>query len=149
MKTLRVRPDNNFMQTAKWEEIYVLGGHWQNELAFFRDELSFLDILVGRYLVWITTRENYNKAIKVSSSIASLSKTQKQLSEKVANHLKETAGRIRHASEENDAVLRDAHVALEEELTQLTKEFKALKKDVFMITEQIIEDEKEQNSLKS
>lgn len=149
MKTLRVRPDNNFMQTADWEEIYVLGGHWQNELAFFRDELSFLDILVGRYLVWITTRENYNKAIKVSASIALLNKTQKHLSEKVTKHLKETADRIRSASSESDEALRLAHVNLEEELTQLTKDFKALKKEVFLITEQIIEDEKEQNSLKN
>ena len=58
MKNFRIRPKDNYINEASWEQLYVLTEHWKSDLVFYHKDLRFLHLLIDKYFMWISNKEN-------------------------------------------------------------------------------------------
>ncbi|MDX2173623.1 MAG: hypothetical protein SFY56_10900 [Bacteroidota bacterium] len=142
MKEFRLRPKKDYLHTATWEDIYALSEHWLTDLEFFKDELNFLDILIGKYFLMMLKNESVDKIHNITSKISGLIKEQQVLTEKINKHLKDLSLLMENAFNTSEQWFRNDHVDLEERLTLFTDNFRNIKKEIFMITEYVIENQK-------
>ena len=49
MKDFRIRPKDNYINEASWEQLYVLTEHWKSDLVFYHKDLRFLHLLIDKY----------------------------------------------------------------------------------------------------
>jgi hypothetical protein len=142
MNELRTRPKNDYLQTANWQELFVLTENWQSEMDFFSDEIKFLKNLISKYFIWITEDSNLSRVQDILPQINRLEQISQNLGASIKNHLSHLESLIENSFTQDEAAFRSEHIQLEEELVQFNKEFRTLKKVVFTITEQVLESEK-------
>ncbi len=125
----------------QWGNFYVLAEHWQSDLEFYKDDLRFLHLLVDKYFIWITKSENIDLVKEIMIQVQQLEKDCHKLIDDVVKH-KSNLSKI--AEEYNaDSMERSTidHEKLENELYSFVKEFRANRKEVFRITEYVIDSE--------
>lgn len=140
MEEFRQRPKGEFLEEANWSQLYVLTQHWISDLQFFKEDLNFLNRLIEKYFIWLTRDENL-EAVKViqeklkgtrNSCTDLLSKTQKHLVQ-LGSMIEKDTGQAR--------VFRMEHEHLEDEIMAFVKAFRQNRKEVFRITEHIMDTE--------
>ncbi|MEQ8910329.1 MAG: hypothetical protein RIC95_14110 [Vicingaceae bacterium] len=138
----RLRPTNNFVNEADWQELHTLSLHWKSDMAFYSDELRFLRKLIDKYFVWLMKAES----IKATQDLLNrLTKTQSRAEDIVSTidkHVKHIAKEIKYPLVHNDKAFRDEHAELEELIAAFVKDFRVLKKKVFDLTEDVLVEEK-------
>ncbi len=139
---LRKRPKINYSPLEDWNEIHVLARHWQSDLEFYGDEIRFLCGLIDKYFIWLSEDENINLVRALSEKLLKLSTERKELSEKISAHLSQLARVIENVFPREEAQFRNEHVQLESRLSDFLKTFREVKKQVFAVTEQVMEEEK-------
>lgn len=144
---LRLRPKNNYLHTATWQELYALTEHWQSDVVFFGDEVRFLSDLVGKYFIWLTRRESMMTVQKMVTRLNTFAKTRKEIADRIKQHLRDLSILMDGIEREDSKNFRFEHARLEEDLMTLAREFRSVKKEVFTITEHVVESEKLQNLL--
>ena len=132
-----------------WDELYVLSEHWRSDLCFYRDDLKFLHHLVDRYLIWITKKENLDAVQGIMQKLLALEKECLQLLDRTGLHMIQLG---KQASNETENFLsesaRDDHLELEAQLARFVKDFRENRKEVFRITEYVIDSEQLSNILR-
>lgn len=142
MNAMKLRPNNDVLYSAKWNEVYTLTNHWKSEMDFYADELRFLKNLTGRYFIWLNKDENIARINLLLTDLKKLSELRGVLSECIHDHLKHIAALIENAFVYDEHTFKDEHAKLEYEMTIFIQKFKLLKKKVFDFTENILGDEK-------
>ena len=138
---LRTRPDN-YLQTAAVQELHVLASHWQSDMAFFADELRFLDVLFDKYFNALIDPENIGKTKAVASRLTILKSDREMLTSRIAEHLHNIKELMTKTPPMELAILKEEHVNLEESLTEFIKIFRVVKREIFELTERIARTEK-------
>lgn len=141
MSDLRARPKANFIQETNWQELYVLTNHWKSDLLFYRDDLKFMNHLIDKYFIWITKKENLKDVQKIGSAILEDAKTCDLLIVKVGEHLSHLAQLIDNPLSDKAGRFRDEHRELEDEIMVFTKTVRQNRKEVFSVTEKVLDDE--------
>lgn len=139
---LRTRPKSDYLHKASFEDLYILTEHWKSDIEFYRDESRFLRILVDKYFIWLIKDGNIEKVQLLSNKLSKIIEQKKGLYNKLNLHLKHLEELIDNPFSHDENVFRDDHEKLENELTEFIRNFKAIKKEVFSMTEHVIEDEK-------
>ena len=138
---LRTRPDN-YLLTAAVQELHVLTSHWQSDMAFFADELRFIDVLFDKYFNALIDPENIGKTKAVASRLTMLKSDREMLSSGISKHLHNLKELITNTPVKDLGILREEHVNLEESLTEFIKKFRVVKREIFELTERIARTEK-------
>jgi hypothetical protein len=133
----------------KWQELYVLTEHWQSDLEFYKDDLRFLHHLVDKYVIWITKSENLELVKEIMLSVYDLKKRCLKLITGVADHKHNLAGLEKDATQERWEKVKSDHGEIEVGIYNFVKEFRANRKEVFRITEYVIDSEELTNLLKA
>lgn len=141
MENYRLRPSNNFIQSASWEELHVLTDKWKSDLEFYNFELSFLHKLIDKYYIWLSDEELINEVEQAASKIFTADKIRNTLAIKTLQHLRHIEGIIENEFTYDAQTFRTEHEELENKLANFYKNFKLLKKEVFMLTEQVLDTE--------
>lgn len=141
MEKLRFRPSNNYINNASWEELHVLTDKWKSDLEFYNFELNFLHKLIDKYYIWLSNDELVNEVEAAARKIFSANKSRNTLTFETINHLRQIEGIMENEFKFDAQVFRDKHEQLEDGFTAFCKNFQMLKKDVFMLTEQVLETE--------
>ncbi|WP_339714106.1 hypothetical protein [uncultured Kriegella sp.] len=144
MESFRSRPKSNSIQNSKWQELYILTGHWKSDLLFYKDDLRFLRHLVDKYFVWIEDQANLDDVRRVGETILKATRECEELLGRVDAHLSHLAN-----STDNDSKrFRTEHGELEDELAEFIKRVRQHRVQLFKITEYVIDSEKLQGHLK-
>ncbi len=141
MSDLRARPKANFIQETNWQELYILTKHWKSDLLFYKDDLKFLHHLIDKYFIWITKKDNLKDVQKVGTSILADTKKCELLLEKIDKHLSHLANLIDEPFKNNAGQFRDEHQELEDEIALFTKTVRKNRKQLFTVTEHVLDDE--------
>ena len=144
---MRIRPKSDYLNTASWDSLYVLTEHWQKDVDFYKDELRFMSGLISKYFIWMTKDENISKVQKIVVSLKTIENQLKEMDDKLKKHLKSIGLLMENAFSHDEQEFRDEHVQLEEDLVEFMNDYKKLKRDVFTITEHVMESEKLQHLL--
>ncbi|WP_340065926.1 hypothetical protein [Ascidiimonas aurantiaca] len=133
------RPDHKYQ--ASWEELYTLTRHWESNMDFYKDELRFLQRLINKYLLWISKDNNLNLVRKTEQKLSSVNKSCSELREKIGKHLTRMVYLMDNPNRGFEILLRSEHEYLEESMSKLAKMFRNSRKEVFAVTEYVIDNE--------
>ena len=142
MKDLTTDQASRLLHRTAWEELYVLSQHWKSDLDFYKHEMKFLNKLIDKYFIWMTKDENIDKVRLIIVDLSKLAKQRALLAEALQKHLSHIARIMESAFTYDEQSFRDEHVELEEKIATLFKGFRKLKKEVFAITEHVMESER-------
>lgn len=144
---MRLRPKSDYLHTASWESLYVLGEHWKSDIQFYKDELRFLTDLIAKYFIWMTREENIADVKKLSADLIHLTDEYKSLGERVDHNLHQLSLLMENAFSQDEQQFRNEHEKLEDDLEEDIKKFRVLKKEIFEFTEHVIDSERIQHLL--
>ncbi len=142
MSDLRNRPNGNYIYSANWHELYVLTEHWKSDLMFYKDDLMFLDKLIDTHVLWISKEEDLEQVRAIEKSIVETNNKCIILLERVQLHLTHLANLIDNPFTYDAQKFRNEHQQLEDDFTAFLKIFRTNRKEVFEITEHLIESDK-------
>lgn len=141
MNDFRQRPRGTFIETAHWQELYILSKHWKSDLLFYKEDLQFLHRLINKYIIWLTKSKNIEMVRRIENDVNRTRTTCKDLFEKVQAHLRLYEKIEKDKAHWDDVVFRKEHEILEDELAEFVKEFRKNRKEVFKITEYVVDSE--------
>lgn len=141
MESMRKRPKGDFIAEANMEQLYTLTKHWNSDLHFFKDDLTFLHKLLDSYFIWIDKDENYKMASRMKNELLRLRERCDDLLEKTDKH-REQIGKIILEKTEDSRVFRLEHEHLEDEISDFVKAFRINRLELFKITEYIKDNDK-------
>lgn len=124
-----------------WEQMYLLSNHWKSVLEFFRDDLRFLHHLMDRHILWVTQPESSESVKEVESKLLSLKKQCRQLLKKTGRHTSLLSRLLEKSPEADQQAVKDVHAQLETEFALFVKNFRAIRKETFKLSEYIIDSE--------
>ena len=126
----------------EWEAFFILAEHWQTDLKFYADESQFLRSLIDKYFMWLIDEKYIEETRKMASKLMKLSERRSLVEQNVAEHLKHLGNLIQNPFPYDAQAYRDEHARLESSLADFLKEFRIIKKEIFLLTEQVIGSEK-------
>lgn len=129
------------MKDGPWDELYVLTEHWTSDLEFYRDDLRFLHHLIEKYFMWISTSENIEMVKELKKTLYDLKLKVLDLIQKVQKHRIRLGQMVSSFAKKDAGIIKTEHEHLEEEMSALVKSFRSNRKEVFKITEYIIDSE--------
>ena len=144
---LRMQLKSDFFNQASWEQLYIITDHWKSDLCFYHDETKFLKHLVDRYSIWLTLPGNIEQVRQVSEKLQVCERFKNDLLDTIARHMKHIKDMIENPFVHNEQAFREEHAQLEEDVADYVKSHRNLKKEIFAITEEVVESEKLQHLL--
>jgi hypothetical protein len=139
---LRTRPKSNYLQNAEWEELHVLTSHWQSDMAFFEDELRFIDVLFDKYFNALIDPENMDRTKAIATNLSHVKLDREMLTSRIAEHLRHIKELMTNTSSQDAATFRQEHGKLEDGLAEFVKSFRTVKQEIFQLMEGIARTEK-------
>jgi len=141
MTEFRNRPNDNYIHEADWQKLYILTEYWKSDLLFYKDDLTFLDHLIDKYFIWISKKENIDLVRDIELNLLQIYKQGNSLLKRVNKHLHHLAELIDDPFKYDSHQFRTEHEKLEDSIADFIKSFRKNRKDVFAITEYIIDNE--------
>ena len=141
----RTRPKSNYLLDAEWQELHALTSHWQSDIAFFGDELRFMELLIDRYFTSLVDQNHIAITKDVAAKLSHIKKIHDSLYQKVLKHLKHVENFMVNPFASDASAFRNEHATLEDELVSFVKNFRDIKRSVFQLTDQVIKNEKERH----
>ncbi len=142
MNDYRMRPKDNYLQNSQWQELYVLTEHWKSDLLFYKDDLKFLHHLLDKYFIWITKTENLKAVQTIGQNILEDTLACDKLLDRLDNHLSQIARLIDDSTKFNTKVFRADHEELEDEIAAFVKSVRVNRKELFKLTEFVVDSER-------
>ncbi|MCM4164500.1 MULTISPECIES: hypothetical protein [unclassified Arenibacter] len=142
MEHIEKNKELQFVKNGPWPELYVLTEHWKSDLEFYADDLRFLHHLVDKYFMWITKPENLDMVKELKVGLFHLKNKCHDLLEKVQRHRIQLGEMVADYNKSDANLIRTEHEHLEEEVAKFVTLFRSNRKEVFAITEFIIDSEK-------
>lgn len=149
MSTYNSTSGSTSPEKANWQELYILSKHWKSDLEFFKQDLRFLQHLVDKYIIWITKKENLEMVTAIQKKEHDLSIKCHQLMNHISDHLNEGRQLIENSADKNEDSFKKNHLSLEKEMAQFVKTFRENRKEVFKVTEYVMDSEELKNILDS
>ena len=141
MSDFRKRPKGSYIHEADWQQLYLLAENWKSELEFYNDDLKFLHHLIDKYFMWISKKENIDLVREIEVGLLEMDNQCGALLNRVNKHLHHLAELIDNPFAYDSHKFRTEHGQLEDELTKFVKDFRKNRKEVFAITEYVIDGE--------
>lgn len=137
-----LRPKFNYINEGNWEGLHILANHWKSDLDFHLGEIRFLKKLIDKYFVWLVNDESIASAEKLLSQLEELRIQGESTMHLINKHLHQIVEEIRMQRIENDKAFKDEHTTLEEQIAKFTMKLRPLKKVIFDLVEDVLEEEK-------
>lgn len=139
----------NNLGEVKWQELYILTDHWKSDLDFYKDDLRFLHHLIDKYFIWITKDDNLKMVKDIEKNLFEIKKKSVDLMEELIIHQGNLGLMVENPVQSSNPQFLKDHEILEEKVANFVKLFRSNRKEVFNITEYIIDSEELPNILKS
>lgn len=147
MSTTNKTSKVSLAEDPRWQELYVLTEHWQSDLEFYKDDLRFLHHLIDKYVIWITKSENLEMVKELMLQVYDLKRRCFKMIEQISEHKHNLASLEKDATLEQWELVKESHGIMETGIYKFVKEFRANRKEVFRITEYVIDSEELTNLL--
>ncbi|MEG9328331.1 hypothetical protein V6B16_10340 [Salinimicrobium catena] len=141
METFRSRLKNGDIKKANWQELYILTRHWKSDLEFYIEDLQFLQRLIGKYSIWIEKAQNSVAVSKLLSDLHQLSDDGRKILDKLQDHLEQLSGLMNNDKGIDPENFIKTHEIIEDEISQFVKSFRNNRKEVYRLTEEIMDSE--------
>src|ERR1700690_1603221 len=125
---LRTRPKSDYLSNASWEQLILLTKHWQSDVKYYADEIRFFRHLTDQQLLWLENDRTIMAIRALHNKLLDLAKRCNALEDTMNRHLSHIQELYENPFSHDEHVFRNEHVSLEDDLTEFTRYFRALKK---------------------
>lgn len=139
----------NKIGEVNWQELYILTDHWKSDLNFYKDDLRFLHHLIDKYIIWITKDDNLNLVKNIQKNLFEIRNKSMDLMKEVTTHQGNLGLMVENPVQSSNPQFIDDHEDLEDKMSKFVKLFRSNRKEVFSITEYVIDSEELPNILKN
>lgn len=133
------------LHTRTWEDLYICGETWEDELLFEKDEIRFLHDLVSKHLLSIIAAGDYKKVQELSNRLTSLSLRTDDLLKKIKQHLSTLSVLMEGVFEDEE--IMDNHQSLQKFVHRYVRDIRQMKSEAFKLIERVVRSEKFQHLL--
>jgi hypothetical protein len=126
--------------SARSLQYYVLAEHWASDLEFFKIETAFFDKLINDHFIRITEVSEIEKLYQLIKKIRGLKEDELATGKILAEQLKQLELMTEDFIPENVDDIQGKQVQLEYLVTNLTREYREVKKELFVAIERMIKD---------
>jgi len=124
--------------SAEYRQYHAIARHWASDIDFFKIETVFLHHLLDDYFIRLSGPE-YLEALKsVGAKLLELEKDKYNADIHLIEHLKNLEGQTEDLVFERGEFLADKHEHMEHVMTHLTTTYRILKKELFLLIQQVI-----------
>ncbi|WP_200979535.1 hypothetical protein [Echinicola sp. 20G] len=114
---------------------YALDEHWRSDLAFYQDELRFLRDLLGKYFHRFIEDIDMNYVRRIENRLSILDRRREEIDFKVDRQMSAISHYMRENTTGADRKVVSHQEELEELLCVFAKDFRNLKKRIFKLVE--------------
>ena len=132
---------NSSVPQEQWTELYILTEHWKSDLEFYKEDLLFLHHIIDKYFMWITKPENLDMVKEIKKELFNTKSNNRKLLEEVQKHMSQLGHLVEEANSEDQEFVKKQHLRLEDALRDFVKSFRKNRKEIFKITEYVIDSE--------
>ena len=129
-------------QGELWSSFYAVAQHWQSDVTFFEDELSFFRLLIDKNLSLLIEPSNIDQTRKMVSHMITLEKERGELANQISKHIRHIAALMENPFAQDAQQFKDEHARVESTVAGFTKSFRSIKSEVFKLNEQVVHSEK-------
>jgi hypothetical protein len=142
MKESIIGIKSTYLHSASWDELHAITKRWQSENDFYNYEITFLKKLIDKYFIWMTKKENIAQVRKLVIELSTLEKRHKDIGNAISKHLNHIALYLENAFSHDEQLFRFEHSVLLQRIEEFTNEFRKVKKEVFEISEEVLDHKK-------
>lgn len=129
--------------SAAYRQYHAIARHWASDVDFFKIETVFLHHLLDDYFIRLSGPK-YLDALKiVGAKLLQLEKDKYSADIHLIAHLKDLEGQTEDLVFDRDEFLADKHEQMEHVMTHLTTTYRNLKKELFLLIQQVIKAQQE------
>ncbi|UKT64751.1 hypothetical protein [Pedobacter mucosus] len=129
--------------SAAYRQYHEIARHWASDVDFFKIETVFLHHLLDDYFIRLSG-PNYLEALKsVGTKLLQLEKDKYSADIHLIEHLKNLEGQTEDLVFDGGEFLAEKHEQMEHAMTHLTMTYRTLKKELFLLIEQVIKAQRE------
>lgn len=132
----------NTLQT-NLQELYSETEKWISDLGFYADELQFFKKLHNLYFSEMVENENLDEIREEVIRFQEVRFAHEKLVNKTKAHLHQLVLAI-NANDPNSHAIQQKHKTLQQDIEVFVLNFKANKKELFSITQNVLENQKEE-----
>jgi DNA gyrase/topoisomerase IV subunit A len=119
-------------------QYYVVARRWVSDLEFFKIETQFLERLLDDHFTQLCSEDHIDKLRAVSKKLSVLEEDEQQADKLLSRQLKHLELMAEDALPEDADSLAATQVQLEYLVTNLTREYRGIKKELFQLVTQVI-----------
>ena len=130
-------PQDDYLQS-----LYAITQHWHSDTIFFTDEINFFRLLIDKHLGLMIDPKNINQTRDMLAHLADIGRELVLLQDLIDQHLKHLAKAVEKAYVEKLPNLKEEHGRIEIDFQDYVKKFRAVKREVYKLTERVIHSDK-------
>jgi len=135
--------------SARSLQFYVIARRWASDLEFFDIEIAFLHRLIDDYFIALSSRKYFEALRPVGKNLLKLEEDRSRLASLLAKQLKQVELMAEDVIPENSEDLAVNQVHLEQLMTNLTFDYRNVKKVLFALVEHVMRDYKVLNNIRA
>ncbi len=120
------------------EKLYEINKHHITELIFFDDEVRFLKGLINKYFVKELQNEHINKSQMIDIRLSQLVLIKSNISKDILLHQGNLHVKFKDINNHEYYFFKLESDRVEEEMKDLNRNFKHIKKEIFQLSKEII-----------
>ena len=142
MDELRIRPRSNYLQSANWQELYLLTKHWKSDIKFANYEINFFKGLVDKYFIWVKDKDQITQVQHLANILVHLTSELENIDMAITKHLNYIRLFINSNFSRDEEAFRVEHAMLEDKIVGFTNALRETKREIFNLTEVMLNNEK-------
>lgn len=119
-------------------QYYVISRRWVSDLDFFKTETQFLQRMLDDHFTQLCNEDYLDKLRDVSKKLLVLEQDEQQVDKLLARQLKNIELMAEDVIPEDADALAGTQVQLEYLITNLTREYRGVKKELFTLVTHVI-----------
>lgn len=131
---------NTIAQSARSLQYYVIAKHWASDTMFFQIETAFLHHLLEDYAIRIFDSIHIGKLKHIGKKLFKLEKDEQHADKVLTEHLEHLELLNEDVIKDKEEELAARHVQLEYLMTDLTHDYREVKKKIFILVESIMQE---------
>lgn len=142
MKESVIGIKSNYLHSASWDELHAITKHWQSNNDFYHYEINFLKKLIDKYFIWMTKKENIAQVRKLVLQLGTLDERHRDIGDAIFKHLNHIALYLENSFSHDEQLFRFEHSVLLQRIEEFNIEFRNVKKEIFEISEKVLDHKK-------
>lgn len=136
-----------YLHTRTWEDLYICGESWEDELLFEKDELRFLQDMLSKHFLSMIEAGDYKKTQELTNHLTSLSLRTDDLIKKITQHLSTMSVLMGKVFEDEEII--DNHRSLQKFVHRYVRDIRRMKSEVFSLIEGVMRSDKFRHLLRA